>query len=390
VSDSADLPLSDLRILDLSRLLPGPYASLLMADLGARVDKLEEPVLGDYLRHIPPLRDDRGAMFEVLNRNKRSIALDLKSEKGGNAFRRLVLNYDVLVEGFRPGVMERLGLGHQRLAKENPRLIYCSISGYGQTGPDRLRSGHDLNYIARSGVLGHGGPAEGPPAFPGVQIADVAGSLLAVAGILSAVHERGRTGRGRYVDVALADSSLAFLHASLGSQLLLGEDAELLARGRGRLNGGLACYNIYRTADGRYLSVGALEPKFFGALCQRLNRLDLLDRADGSPEGEAQVKNALADIFLQKPLSEWLPQLSDPDLCVEPVLEDQEVLTSPLLKARGLLVQLEEGNGKSATHLRTPLPIGRRPPTPAPALGEHGVEILREAGFSTEEIDQIL
>lgn len=389
MSDSAELPLSDLRILDLSRLLPGPYASLLMADLGARVDKLEEPVLGDYLRHTPPMRDDRGAMFEVLNRNKRSISLDLKSEKGAHAFRRLVLHYDVLIEGFRPGVMERLGLGHERLARDDPRLIYCSISGYGQTGPDRLRSGHDLNYIARSGVLGYGGPADGPPAFPGVQIADVGGSLLAVAGILSAVHERGRTGRGRYLDVALADGSLAFLHAALGEHLLMGRDADPLARGRGRLNGGLACYNLYRTADGRYLAVGALEPKFFAALCQRLNRSDLLDRADGSADGETQVKNALADIFLQKPLSEWLSELSDPDLCVEPVLEGEEVPSGPLLKARGLLIKLEEGNGKSSIHLRTPLSIGRRPPTPAPALGEHTAEILREAGFSAEEIDQI-
>ncbi|MER2562414.1 MAG: CoA transferase, partial [Myxococcaceae bacterium] len=198
------LPLAGLKVLDLSRLLPGPYATLVLADLGATVDKLEEPQGGDYTRHMPPMKDDTSALFLGLNRNKRSFTLDLKSPDGVAALKRLVKHYDVLVESFRPGVMDKLGVGWESLSKEHPTLIYCSISGYGATGPDRLKAGHDLNYIARSGVLAYGGVKQGAPAMPGVQVADIGGgSLFALVGILAALHERQRTGVGRFVDISM-------------------------------------------------------------------------------------------------------------------------------------------------------------------------------------------
>src|SRR3954469_16342342 len=196
------LPLEGLKVLDLSRLLPGPYATLVLADLGASVDKLEDPSGGDYIRQMGPFKGEQSALFLGLNRNKRSATLDLKAPGGAEKLKQLVKQYDVLVESFRPGVMDKLGVGWEALKAENPRLIYCAISGYGQTGPDRLRAGHDLNYIARSGALGYGGDADGKPAMPGVQIADIGGSLFSLIGVLTALYERERTGRGRFVDIS--------------------------------------------------------------------------------------------------------------------------------------------------------------------------------------------
>ncbi len=384
---AADLPLSDIKVLDLSRLLPGPYATLVLADLGAAVDKVEEPGGGDYIRQMPPWIGAESALFYGLNRNKRSLTLDLKSAPGARALARLVRSYDVLVESFRPGVMERLGLSYQVLSSENPRLIYCSISGYGQTGPDRLKAGHDLNYIARAGVLGYGGEQGGPPAMPGVQMADVGGgSLFALIGILTALHERGRTGRGRHLDVSMTDGVLAFLHMHAAAALATGQGA-LLSRGAQPLNGGYACYNVYRTSDGRYLSLGALEPKFFLGLCERLGRRDLFELAyDGGP-GDQKARGELSRIFSEKPLQHWLALFAGSDLCVEPVQEGGEIFSDPQLRARGLFVEArDEQRGITVTHLRTPLCFGPTPIRSPPRLGQHSREILREAGFTAAEI----
>ncbi|MBL9038442.1 MAG: CoA transferase, partial [Archangium sp.] len=212
-------PLADVKVLDLSRLLPGPYATLVLADLGAQVDKLEAPGVGDYARNMPPMKGEASALFAALNRNKRSIALDLKTAAGVAALKRLVTRYDVLVESFRPGVMESLGVGFEVLSRENPQLVYCAISGFGATGPDRLKAGHDLGYVARAGVLGLGGEAGGAPGMPGAQVADIGGSLFGLVGILAALHERQRTGVGRFVDISMTESALAFVHMHLGARL---------------------------------------------------------------------------------------------------------------------------------------------------------------------------
>jgi crotonobetainyl-CoA:carnitine CoA-transferase CaiB-like acyl-CoA transferase len=369
-------PLEGLKVLDLSRLLPGPYATLVLADLGAQVDKVEEPGVGDSLRHAPPMKGDTSALFLGLNRNKRSIALDLKSADGAAKLKALAKQYDVLVESFRPGVMDRLGLGWEALSKENPRLVYCAISGYGNTGPDRLRAGHDINYLARAGVLGYGGQAGGSPALPGVQIADIGGSLFALVGILSALYERQRTGRGRFVDVSMTDGALAFLHMHLAGRLVMGKDGRPLERGREALNGGFACYGLYRTRDDRHLAVGALEPKFFQVLCEAIGRPELFAGGYDTGEEGVRTRRALEEVFAEKPLEHWVTLFRQKDLCVEPVREGDEVLDDPQLKARGVFA---EAGG--VLWLRTPLQLGEVPIRPPPALGEHTEEILREHGL---------
>ncbi|ATB41076.1 alpha-methylacyl-CoA racemase [Cystobacter fuscus] len=386
------LPLSGLKVLDLSRLLPGPYATLVLADLGATVDRVEDPAGGDPLRQMPPLSDSgESALFYGLNRNKRSLTLDLKSPAGRDAFLRLVRGYDVLVESFRPGVMDRLGLGWDALHALHPRLVYCAISGYGQTGPDRLQAGHDLNYVARAGVLGYGGQADGAPAFPGVQVGDIGGgSLFALVGVLAALHERERTGQGRFVDVSMTDGALAFLHMHLAARLFLGDQAPPLRRGADVLNGGFAGYGLYRTADGRYLSVGALEPKFFAGVCEVLGRPELL--ADGYSPGEAgaRVKAELTRLFAEHPLAYWMERFTGQDVCVEPVLEGDEVLADAQLRARGLFARsVDTPRGRTVTHLLTPLRLGDTPLRPPPSLGQHSREILQEAGLSLEEIEKL-
>ena len=386
------LPLSGLKVLDLSRLLPGPYATLVLADLGATVDKVEDPQGGDYLRQMAPLRDDESALFYGLNRNKRSLTLDLKAPEAREAFKRLVRGYDVLVESFRPGVMDKLGLGWSVLHAENPRLIYCAISGYGQTGPDRLKAGHDLNYAARAGVLGYGGEADGAPAFPGVQLGDIGGgSLFALVGILAALHERERTGQGRFVDVSMTDGATAFLHMHLAARLFMGEQGQPLRRGRETLNGGYACYGLYRTSDGRYLSVGALEPKFLAGVCQVLGRPDLLADAYDTGEAGARVKAEFTRIIAEHPLAYWTERFAGADVCVEPVLEGDEVLADPQLRARNLFVESEDTQrGRRVTHLLTPLRMGETPLGPPPNLGQHTHKILFEAGFSSEEVERLV
>lgn len=371
------LPLAGLKVLDLSRLLPGPYATLVLADLGATVDKLEEPGSGDYTRHSPPMKDDTSALFLGLNRNKRSIGVDLKSPEGVQVLKQLVKHYDVLVESFRPGVLDRLGVGYETLSKENPRLIFCSISGYGNTGPDRLKAGHDLNYIARSGALSYGGVDGGAPAMPGVQMADIGGgSLFAIIGILAALQERHTTGKGRFVDVSMTDGSLAFLHMHLAARMLMGPEGTPLARGREALNGGYPCYGVYKTKDDRYLAVGSLEPKFFAGVCAAIERPELLSGAYDTGEQGKQIRAELEKVFASRTQAEWVAVFKPLDLCVEPVLEGDEVLKDPQLQARGLFAK--EGE---VMWLRTPLRFGDVPIKQPPTIGQHTAEILKECGL---------
>lgn len=380
-------PLSGVRVLDLTRLLPGPYATLVLADLGATVDKLEDPSGGDYLRQMPPHLGEESALFYGLNRNKRSIALDLRTEEGAAALKRLIPRYDVLVESFRPGVMSRLGLSFRNLSAENPRLIYCSITGYGQTGPDRLKAGHDLNYMARSGALAYGGAPDGPPAMPGVQMADVGGgSLFGLVSILTALYERERTGRGRFLDVSMTEGAMAFVHMQLAARLAMGDQGKPLKRGVEPLNGGYPCYGLYKTRDDRWLSVASLEPKFLVGLCEKLGRPDLTAGAyDSGDEGKA-VRRELEAIFAERTLAEWLAELEGTDLCIEPVREGDEILEDPHLVARGVFLKAEDNQrGLAVTHLRTPLRFEETPLRPPPALGQHTDAILKEAGFSDEE-----
>ena len=233
------LPFTGLKVLDLSRLLPGPFATMVLADLGATVDKVEDAGGGDYMRVMPPLVDGMNASFHALNRGKRSLVLDLKNPAGRDALLRLVPSYDVLVESFRPGVMAKLGLAESTLRAIHPGLIYCSVSGYGADGPLAKRAGHDLNFVARGGGLGLTGPSDGPPQVSGVQVADIGGSLFAVIGVLAALEERRQTGKGRFVDIALAESTVSF-----GLYGIMNAVAGMASpRGDDPLTGGIAPYN---------------------------------------------------------------------------------------------------------------------------------------------------
>lgn len=383
-------PLAGLKVLDFSRLLPGPYATLLLADLGAQVDMVEEPK-GEPLRAIPPSMGDESALFYGLNRNKRSLVLDLKSPLARSAVERLVLHYDILVESFRPGVMARLGLSHDRLQALHPRLIVCAITGYGQTGPDRLKAGHDLNFAARAGLLGYGGQTEGAAAMPGGLVADIGGgSLFGVIGILTALWERERTGKGRLLDIAMADGATAFLHMRLAARLAVGEGGPPLARDVEPLNGGMPGYRVYRTADGRGLAVGALEPKFMGLLCERLGHPEWAELALGDAQEREQARRSFTDCFAQKSLAQWRGLLDGLDACVEPVAEGDDVLTDPQFRARGLFAELPDAKrGRAVGILRTPLPFGDIPLQPPPTLGEHTSQVLAEAGFSASEISAL-
>lgn len=385
-------PLEGLVVLDLTRLLPGPFATLLLADLGATIVKIEPPKGGDYARHFPPLGGKMSAVFAALNRDKQGVAIDLKRPEGQAILHRLVAEADVLLEGYRPGVMRRLNADYATLAAINPRLIYCSITGYGQTGPWAQRAGHDMNYLAIAGLLAAGG-AGGAVVQPGVQSADIAGgALYPVIGILAALHQRHATGEGQYVDASMTDGA-----AGLGMMLHAKQhlDGKPVVAGEDDLAGGKLCYRTWRCADGRYLAVGALEPKFWMGLCQAIGRPELM--ADGYAEGKrrAPAEAKLVELFASKTRDEWVATFVAHDLCVEPVLDPAEARQHPHAQARGLYgTHAHPAEGAEFFHqypnpqlLPAAPPVG--PPQPAPTLGQHTRAVLSAAGYSDAEIDAL-
>jgi alpha-methylacyl-CoA racemase len=365
--------LAGLRVLDLTRLLPGGFCSLLLADLGADVIKVEDTGAGDYLRWAAPHVEGAepsaaGAMFLALNRGKRSIRVDLKADGGPAVLLRLARSADVLLESFRPGVMDRLGVGYARLREENPRLVYCAITGYGQDGPFAARAGHDLNYLARVGVLAQADE----PAPPAAQIADIGGgALMAAFGILAALRERDRSGEGQLVDVSMADGALSWLAMPAAAHFASGAPS-----GR-ELTGGLICYRTYRCADG-WVALGALEPKFWRAWCAGVGREDLVERQFEPPGSDAHRE--VEAVFAARTRDAWTAFGEQHDCCLEPVLGLDEALESELVRARGMVVD---------GMLGTPVKLSRTPAEPArggPALGADTRAVLREAGYGAEEI----
>lgn len=374
-------PLQGVRVLDLTRLLPGPLSTLFLADLGADVVKIEDPASPDLLRMAPPLHRGLGAAFRLLNRNKRSLALNLKHPRGREIFLRLARSADVVVENFRPGVLDRLGVGWQELGAANPRLLLCSLTGYGQSGPDRLRPGHDINYAARSGILALNGPPAGPPRVVGVQVADIISAWQALAAVLGGLLERQDTGRGRHLDVAMAEGALT---ASLLGLSAAEAGAVPEERGRGVLSGEIPAYSIYRCADGRYLSVGALEPRFFSAFCEAIGRPELSTRGLVRGGEAAAVQSEIAAEIEKRTLSEWMAVLP-PEACCEPVREPREIPDLSQHALRGVFAGPLPGEG-GFRYLRTPLPLDRAEIAPAPELGAHGRELLLDLGLSEAEI----
>ncbi|MBW2459248.1 MAG: CoA transferase [Deltaproteobacteria bacterium] len=375
--------LSGVRVLDLSRLIPGPFGTLVLSDLGAQVDKVEPIGQGDYLRHFPPVRAGASVAFHALNRGKRSAYLDLKSPAGQEAFGRLVGAYDVLMDQFRPGVLDRLGLGHEQLLERHPELIVCALTGYGQTGPLRDRAGHDLNYLARSGVLGLQGPKGSPPQVPGFQMADVSGGMWCVIAILAALRRRDVSGHGEICDIAMTDGVLGFAAYSL-TAALAGEPYE---RGGEALTGGLAPYQTYVSKDGVAMTLASLEPKFW---------LTFATATGLEPDGVALLvgehqeglKARLAEVFRSRTKDEWLAFAASHDCCVEPVVAPEDLASEAHHQARGLLT---EGlvDGERVPYFRTPVTGRDEPIVPAPKAGEHTREILAEAGFDETEIEAL-
>ncbi len=362
-----------MRVLDLSRLLPGPYCSLILADFGFEVIKVERPGGGDWSRYVPPLDPEsgEGLLFRALNRGKKSLTLNLKSEQGRTILLQLVSTADVLLESFRPGVMERLGLGYETLAQANQRLIYCSLSGYGQAGPYRERAGHDLNYQGLAGLLDLTGSRHGPPSMPGAPIADLSGALWATIGILMALLERERTGHGQRVDCSLLGGALACLLLPVTRHL----GGQPMARGASELTGGVICYNIYKTRDGGYFTLAALEPEFWAAFCQATGQADLVGQqfAPAMP-GEPAYED-LCTLFRGRTRQEWIETLAGVDACCEPVYALGEALICPPVEA----LQMATDWG-----LLPPVRLSHRSQRggdPAPALGQHTRALLSELGI---------
>lgn len=377
-------PLSGVRVLDLTRLLPGPMAAMHLADMGAEVIKIEDPAVGDYGRSMGPADPRPGhdaLLFQLVNRNKKSLVLDLKQSGGVEVLLDLAAGADLLLEGFRPGVMDRLGVGFDVLRARNPRLVMCSITGYGQHGPWAERAGHDINYVAMSGVLDQIGARDGPPVVPNFQLADLLGGALApLAGMLAALFAARGSGQGCHLDCAMSDALLA--HAVFPFLSVLAEGA-VTPRGEGMLSGGLPCYNVYATGDGRWLAVGALEEKFWTRLCETIARPDLLPFRDATGSAGTHARAQLAQVFASRDFDHWCACFDAVDCCVTPVLTLQEAVAHAHFRARRT-TRTVAGMLQFAPPFG--LPDDARVGTAAPARGADSEAILRELGLSAERI----
>jgi crotonobetainyl-CoA:carnitine CoA-transferase CaiB-like acyl-CoA transferase len=367
-------PLGHLRLLDLSRQLPGPFCSTLLADLGMDVLVVANP------------RDPFGAGIPFLGRNKRSMTLDLKAERGREIFLRLAADADVVLEGFRPGVTDRLGIGWETLRARNPRLVYCAISGYGQDGPYRTRVGHDINYLAQAGVLGTVGEAGRPPALNAVPVADVGGGgLTAAVGILTALLARERTGRGQMVDVAMLDGSFAM---NVYNALLSMIQGRAPGRGGAQLTGFYPCYAVYQTRDGRHVTVGAYEAHFWARLCRHFGREDFVARQWDEGAGRDEMFAFFRQAFRDKTMAEWVRELGDVDICFAPVLTVEEAFDDPQLRHRGMVATMDTAAGP----MRFPGPpihLSETPAslrTPPPVFGADTDAVLAGLGLGADEI----
>ena len=384
-----DFALPGIRVLDLTRLAPGPFASLVLADLGAKVIKIEEPGSGDWLRYpiAAELRPKAGEMespedaqraaqgFELLNHNKESVTLNLKAPEGKVILRQLVREADVLLEGFRAGTMERLGLDYEALRTVNPRLVYASLSGYGQTGPYRRRACHDLNCLALAGLLDLSGREDVAPALSALPWVDMVSGLWTALGIVAALLARERSGLGQYLDISMLDSVAALMHIPVADWLATGVPPR---RGKTFLSGELACYNVYETADGRHMTLGALEPRFWEGFCLAVGREDWVARHRS--RDQASLRAEVAGLFSTQPQAYWVGLFEDRDCCCEPVLALDEAFAHPQARQRGLL---REG------WLATPLTSPAVESAPAPQLGQHTAQILAELGYSLDDVQRL-
>ncbi len=386
-----NLPLDGVKVLDLSRLLPGPFCSLLLADLGAEVLKVEDTGMGDYVRWTPPYMGDedakeRGvasAQFAALNRNKRSIQIDLKHESGKEILLKLVAEHDVVLESFRPGVLEKLGVGYETMKTVNSALVYCAITGYGQDGSFRHRAGHDMNYLGLGGLLALTGAKGGPPVQAAGQIADIGGGAqMAAIAILAALVKKQATGEGANLDVSMTDGALSWLAMPAASALA----GDVRHRGDVDLAGRWVCYMPYEAADG-WVSCGALEPKFWRSFCEGVGREDLIAKQFELAGSEGWTE--IVEVFKSKTRTEWAAFNDERDCCIEPILEIDEALDSELVRERGMVMTIDQPGVGAMRQVAPPIVIdGQRPDRsePAPAFGEHTDDVLAELGYDSEEV----
>ncbi|MDR2550370.1 MAG: CoA transferase [Desulfobulbus sp.] len=378
------------KVLDVSRLLPGPFCSMLLADFGAEVVKVEDPGGGDYIRWWPPFLGKNSGFHVVLNRNKKSLTLNLKHPEGKRIFMRLAETADVVLEGFRPGVMDRLGLGYAALRAINPRLVYCAVTGYGADGPRALRAGHDINYLALNGVLSYSG-RQGNPTLSGVQIADLGGgALYAAFAIATALFARERLGEGQYIDLAMADGALTWHCLRWGKYLA---DGLVPVQGDDFLNHGFACYNLYATRDGRTMSLGALEPQFWQLFCETVGRPEWNTSRYFEPgPHQRELQREVTALFLTRDLREWTELFAGADCCCEPVLNLDEVLADEQIRQRQMVVEMIHEAWGTYRQLGIAPKLSRTPGTirgHAPELGEHTTGILAAMGIDAAEQAQL-
>lgn len=370
-------PLAGMRILDMSRLLPGPYCTRLLADMGADVIKIEEPGRGDYSREFAPFRKDLGCWFMEVNRNKRGIVLDLKTAEGREHFLELVATADAVVESYRPGVLERLGIDFATAAKVNPRIVYCSLSGYGPEGPLHLQADHDIGYLSLTGPVSMSGDSEGRPSIPGVLIADMNACTMAGMSLLAAIRHAEKTGEGQCLTVSLYDTAINTMPGVAAAYF---GDGTVHQRGNNWLTGTNPNYNIYRTADGKYMSVGCLEQKFWSNLCRALGKPEYIPMLEDAGNYDF-LKKELAAVFASRTQAEWIELLDGKDTCARPVLDFAEACAAEQTKANGMVLHIHDEElgdycqmGFVPKFSATPCEFYRR----APRLGEQTEEILQE------------
>jgi len=383
-----NLPLEGIKVLDLSRYLPGPFCTQILADFGAEVIKIEDPQGGDLMRHVPPKIKGESAGFYTVSRNKKSVTLDLKKEEGKAIFRKLVINSDIVVDTFRPGVMDKMGLGYEQLRELNKGIIYCAITGYGLSGPLRDAAGHDLNYLSLAGVSDLIGTYQGMPAICGVQIADVAGgSLYAAIAILLALTSRQKTGQGQLCDIGMMDGAISLLALTLGQWSGWGKLPE---RGNDILSGGYAFYQIYKTKDAKYVSLGALEDKFWAGFCNKIGKPGYIKQQWDITLQREMIED-IRTIMQEKTRDEWVQFFADIDICFTPILTPEEMIEHPQVQAREMIIKLTNarGSGKDVALTGVPVKLSDTPGVAKltfPQLGEHNDEILRTVGYTAEDI----
>jgi alpha-methylacyl-CoA racemase len=373
-------PLQGIRILDLTRLLPGPLGTMLMADMGAEVIKIEDPNAPDYVRVFPPFVGGESVNYLAYNRSKKSMFLDYKSEEGRKIFFELVKTADVVVEQFRPNYLDKIGLGYEEAKKVNPKIIYVSVTGYGQTGPYAHLAGHDLNYIAYAGVLGITGEKDSSPTLPGVQMADIAGgSYMSVIATLSALHARTQTGKGQHVDVSMTDAVMPLLSVSYAIYSATNQSQN---RGTLPLSGGMPNYGVYECQDKKYIALGTLEPKFWSKFCDLTNKTDWkMFMVPQNSEQLLRFKNLIGGLFLEKKQSEWVKFGLENDLLISPVYGLEDLENDPHLQARQMIIETEHPTAGKLKSIGVPLKFSEteaKPSWSAPILGEDTEAILKE------------